>query len=107
MAKAKSILICPDDNIMDVDVIVRSILESNLSTKPAKEFWLYGDVVANSEGATGTSNDGGGSGGSTPECVLMHYKDMRMYQTVEFYGRMAMKYTFNDGKYRCVARGLG
>lgn len=38
----------------------------------------------------------------TPERVLQHYKDMRTYQTVEFYDRMAVKYSFENGHYRSV-----
>mmetsp|Transcript_39209 Transcript_39209/g.68908 ORF Transcript_39209/g.68908 Transcript_39209/m.68908 type:complete len:343 (-) Transcript_39209:85-1113(-) len=36
----------------------------------------------------------------TPERVVQHYKDMRMYQTVEFYNRMEVKYSFENGNYR-------
>ena len=32
--------------------------------------------------------------------VVQHYKDMRMFQTVEFYRRMEEKYSFANGRYR-------
>lgn len=32
--------------------------------------------------------------------VLHHYRDMRTYQTVDFYRRMAAKYSFENGMYR-------
>ena len=89
---ARSIPIRPDDDIMDADVVVRSILEGNVSAKPAEGFRSYGEGV-DSEGA-------GDSGGGAPERVLAHYRDMRTYQTVEFYDRMATKYSFDDGKHR-------
>ena len=65
-----------------VPVDVQSI-QTNASTKAAEEFRTY------------SSDD-------TPERVLQHYKDMRMYQTVEFYDRMAEKYSFENGCYRYV-----
>jgi len=36
----------------------------------------------------------------SPQRVVDHYKDMRQFQTVEFYKRMEKKYDFSDGKYR-------
>lgn len=32
--------------------------------------------------------------------VVEHYRDMRRYQTVEFYRRMEQKYDFTNGNYR-------
>lgn len=32
--------------------------------------------------------------------VLDHYRDMRTYQTVDFYRRMEAKYSFENGTYR-------
>ena len=32
--------------------------------------------------------------------VINHYRDMRTYQTVEFYNKMEHKYTFENGHYR-------
>jgi len=32
--------------------------------------------------------------------VVQHYKDMRTYQTVEFYEKMTKKYSFENGAYR-------
>jgi inositol oxygenase len=36
----------------------------------------------------------------TPARVVEHYRDMRQYQTVEFYQRMEKKYSFENGAYR-------
>jgi len=36
----------------------------------------------------------------TPKRVVDHYRDMRTYQTVEFYKKMEKKYDFSNGKYR-------
>ncbi|KAL7521242.1 hypothetical protein ACHAWX_007501 [Stephanocyclus meneghinianus] len=36
----------------------------------------------------------------TPDRVVEHYRDMRAYQTVEFYDRMEKKYSFENGTYR-------
>lgn len=36
----------------------------------------------------------------SPQRVVDHYRDMRRFQTVEFYKRMEKKYDFSDGKYR-------
>ena len=32
--------------------------------------------------------------------VINHYRDMRKYQTVDFYNKMEHKYTFENGQYR-------
>lgn len=32
--------------------------------------------------------------------VVEHYRDMRQYQTVDFYRRMEQKYDFSNGNYR-------
>ncbi|KAL3810795.1 hypothetical protein ACHAXA_006825 [Cyclostephanos tholiformis] len=101
MARAESVIasIRPDDDdaTMDPndDAIVRSILETNSIAKPVEGFRSYGD------GGGDGGDDGDGDGG-TPKRVLMHYRDMRTYQTVEFHDRMATKYSFENGKYRCV-----
>jgi hypothetical protein len=34
------------------------------------------------------------------ERVVNHYRNMRLYQTVDFYRRMEQKYTFDNGQYR-------
>lgn len=34
--------------------------------------------------------------------VVEHYRDMRRYQTVEFYRRMEKKYTFENGQHRAL-----
>lgn len=65
----------------DVPTDVQSI-QTNAATKTQKDFRTYDD--------------------ETPARVVEHYKDMRAHQTVEFYDRMAEKYSFEDGKYRCV-----
>lgn len=62
------------------DDVVRSI-QTNSSTKAKEEFRTY-DAT------------------ETPERVVEHYRDMRTYQTVEFYDRMAEKYSFENGRYR-------
>ena len=62
---------------------VKSI-QTNSSTKTAEEFRTYDET-------------------DTPARVLEHYRDMRMYQTVEFYDRMAEKYSFENGNYRYVS----
>lgn len=36
----------------------------------------------------------------SPSRVVEHYKDMRKFQTVEFYKRMEQKYDFSNGNYR-------
>ena len=36
----------------------------------------------------------------TEQRVLDHYRDMRTYQTVDFYRRMEQKYSFQNGSYR-------
>ena len=58
-------------------------IQTNSTTKAQDEFRSY-DVT------------------ETPERVVQHYKDMRMYQTVEFYNRMEVKYSFENGNYRLV-----
>lgn len=35
-----------------------------------------------------------------PSRVLDHYRDMRRYQTVDFYQRMEAKYSFANGTFR-------
>jgi hypothetical protein len=34
------------------------------------------------------------------ERVVNHYRNMRLYHTVDFYRRMEQKYTFDNGQYR-------
>ena len=65
------------------DAIDIKTIQTNSSTKTQEEFRTYD-----------TSE--------TPERVIEHYKDMRTNQTVEFYDRMAEKYSFENGKYRLV-----
>ena len=65
----------------DVPTNIKSI-QTNSATKAQEEFRTYDD--------------------ETSPRVLEHYRDMRMYQTVEFYDRMAKKYSFENGNYRLV-----
>ena len=58
-----------------------SLIQTNASTKNAEEFRTYNVT-------------------ETAERVIQHYKDMRTYQTVDFYDRMAQKYSFDNGAYR-------
>ena len=39
---------------------------------------------------------------ATEQRVLDHYRDMRTYQTVDFYRRMEQKYSFDDGCHRRI-----
>lgn len=39
---------------------------------------------------------------ATPERVIEHYRDMRTFQTVEFYKRMEQKYSFDNGGRRLM-----
>lgn len=39
---------------------------------------------------------------ATEQRVLDHYRDMRTYETVEFYRRMEEKYSFDEGHYRRI-----
>ena len=93
------------DDVMDDDddaaIVVTSILESNTSAKSVGGFRSYGDDDDDDDDDDVRDGAFGGCGG-TPKRVLMHYRDMRTYQTVEFHDRMATKYSFEDGKYRCV-----
>lgn len=36
----------------------------------------------------------------SPARVVEHYRDMRRFQTMEFYRKMEKKYDFSNGKYR-------
>ena len=96
---------CVDDYDDDV---VKSILETNTSSKSVVGFRSYNDtnddidkssiITANDEGQVTTTL----AATATPERVLNHYRNMRTYQTVEFHTRMMEKYTFNNGIYRYV-----
>ena len=96
---------CVDDYDDDV---VKSILETNTSSKSVVGFRSYNDtnddidkssiITANDEGQVTTTP----AATATPERVLNHYRNMRTYQTVEFHTRMMEKYTFDHGKYRYV-----
>ena len=72
------ILNTPDTTAIDIQSI-----QTNSSSKAVEEFRTY-DLS------------------ETPARVVEHYKDMRTYQTVEFYDRMAKKYSFENGCYRLV-----
>lgn len=97
-------------NITDCvdDVVVKSILEMNTSSKSVVGFRSYNDtnddidkssiITANDEGQVTTTP----AATATPERVLNHYRNMRTYQTVEFHTRMMEKYTFTNGIYRYV-----
>jgi len=97
---------CVDD--YDDDVVVKSILEMNTSSKSVVGFRSYNDtnddidkssiITANDEGQVTTTP----AATATPERVLNHYRNMRTYQTVEFHTRMMEKYTFTNGIYRYV-----
>ncbi len=89
------------DDDDDASIVVTSILESNTSAKSVGGFRSYGDDDDGDDDDDDVHDDFGGCGG-TPKRVLMHYRDMRTYQTVEFHDRMATKYSFEDGKYRCA-----
>jgi inositol oxygenase len=56
-------------------------IQTNATTKKEEEFRTYNIT-------------------ETSERVIQHYKDMRTYQTVEFYNRMEKKYSFENGAYR-------
>lgn len=36
--------------------------------------------------------------------VVQHYKDMRAFQTLDFYRRMEQKFSFENGTYRCLMK---
>jgi Family of unknown function (DUF706). len=36
----------------------------------------------------------------SPKRVVEHYRDMRLFQTVDFYRKMEQKYDFSNGNYR-------
>lgn len=59
------------------------ILQANKGKSEAAEFRAYDDALQQQH-------------------VLNHYRDMRTYQTVDFYRRMEAKYSFDDGKYRAL-----
>jgi inositol oxygenase len=58
--------------------------------KTVNEFRVY-DNINEEEG-----------GSRTPSRVIEHYKDMRSYQTLDFYKRMEKRYDFSNGQYRCL-----
>ena len=57
-------------------------IQTNSGTKTREEFRTY------------TQDE------ETPARVVEHYRDMRRYQTLEFYERMERKYSFADETYR-------
>eukprot|EP00956_Cyclotella_meneghiniana_P012193 scaffold17296_cov66-Cyclotella_meneghiniana.AAC.6 len=57
-------------------------IQTNAATKTLEDFRTY------------TQDE------ETPARVVEHYRDMRRYQTLEFYERMERKYSFADGTYR-------
>ena len=57
-------------------------IQTNAATKTLEDFRTY------------TQDE------ETPARVVEHYRDMRRYQTLEFYERMEGKYSFADGTYR-------
>ena len=69
--------------IINATAIDIQSIQTNSSSKAVEEFRTY-DLS------------------ETPARVVEHYKDMRTYQTVEFYDRMAKKYSFENGCYRLV-----
>ena len=87
-----------DDAVAAASDVVASILESNTGAKSVGKFRSYGGDDDDDD-----DDDDEDGGGGAPKRVLMHYKDMRTYQTVEFHDRMSTKYSFEDGKYRFVA----
>jgi len=56
-------------------------IQTNAGTKELSEFRTYDDTTS-------------------PARVVEHYRDMRTFQTVEFYKRMEEKYSFENGKFR-------
>ncbi|KAL7461065.1 hypothetical protein ACHAXS_001500 [Conticribra weissflogii] len=56
-------------------------IQTNAGTKELSEFRTYDDATS-------------------PARVVEHYRDMRTFQTVEFYKRMEEKYSFENGKFR-------
>jgi len=56
-------------------------IQTNAGTKELSEFRTYDDTTS-------------------PVRVVEHYRDMRTFQTVEFYKRMEEKYSFENGKFR-------
>ena len=78
VSNTTKILNTPDTTAIDIQSI-----QTNSSSKAVEEFRTY-DLS------------------ETPARVVEHYKDMRTYQTVEFYDRMAKKYSFENGCYRLV-----
>ena len=63
-----------------------SSIQTNSATKAQEEFRTYDES-------------------DTPERVVQHYRDMRTFQTVEFYESMERKYSFEGGNYRCGREG--
>jgi len=56
-------------------------IQTNAGTKELSEFRTYDDTTS-------------------PARVVEHYRDMRTFQTVEFYKQMEEKYSFENGKFR-------
>lgn len=77
---APTILVSPASTSPASDHNIK-LIQTNASTKNAEEFRTYNVT-------------------ETAERVIQHYKDMRTYQTVAFYDRMAQKYSFDNGAYR-------